>query len=304
MNGQFAGYSEESHNTAEFDITDKVHEGRNELVCVVRRWCNGTYLECQDMFRNNGIFRDVLLRISDKNDFWDIDIKTRKLAYIEDGREVSFTIKGTDHDGNPMCHTLKAISKEGEAKVTFTELEVLQWSAENPVLYDLYIESPYSCIHQRVGFKSIDIRGNLYLLNGHKIKFKGVNHHDTDPKNGYCMTPSEIERDLRLCKQFNIDTVRTSHYAPDPLLIELAAELGIYIVDEVDIETGGHRDPRGACRKASAHLQQTVQRQDVEEPLPEQNGPPLPERQGACHSDHHVEPGQRERRRMQHQCHL
>ena len=118
------------------------------------------------MFRNNGIFRDVLLRISDKNDFWDIDIKTRKLgavysadvtAYIEDGREVSFTIKGTDHDGNPMCHTLKAISKEGEAKVTFTELEVLQWSAENPVLYDLYIESPYSCIHQRVGFKSIDI---------------------------------------------------------------------------------------------------------------------------------------------------
>ena len=248
VNGQFAGYSEESHNTAEFDITDKVREGRNELVCVVRRWCNGTYLECQDMFRNNGIFRDVLLRISDKNDFWDIDIKTRKLgavysadvtAYIEDGREVSFTIKGTDHDGNPMCHTLKAISKEGEAKVTFTELEVLQWSAENPVLYDLFIESPYSCIHQRVGFKSIDIRGNLYLLNGHKIKFKGVNHHDTDPKNGYCMTPSEIERDLRLCKQFNIDTVRTSHYAPDPLLIELAAELGIYIVDEVDIETHG-----------------------------------------------------------------
>ena len=248
VNGQFAGFSEESHNTAEFDITDFVKEGRNELVCVVRRWCNGTYLECQDMFRNNGIFRDVLLRISDANDIWDIDLKTRGVgeaysadvtAFIPDGVQVSFTIEGTDHDGNPLKQTLKAASVEGEAKVTFEDLEVQRWSAENPVLYDLYIESPYSCIHQRIGFKTIEVKGNLYTLNGHKIKFKGVNHHDTDPKNGYCMTPEQIERDLRICKDFNIDTVRTSHYAPDPLLLELAAEMGIYIVDEVDIETHG-----------------------------------------------------------------
>ena len=248
VNGQFAGFSEESHNTAEFDITDIVKEGRNELVCVVRRWCNGTYLECQDMFRNNGIFRDVLLRISDRNDIWDIDLKTRGVgdafsadvtAYVADDVEVSFTIEGTDHDGNALSQTLKAKSVEGEAKVTFEDLEVQRWSAENPVLYDLYIESPYSCIHQRIGFKTIEVKGNLYTLNGRKIKFKGVNHHDTDPKNGYCMTPAQIERDLRLCKDFNIDTVRTSHYAPDPLLLELAAEMGIYIVDEVDIETHG-----------------------------------------------------------------
>ena len=248
VNGQFAGFSEESHNTAEFDITGFVKEGRNEMVCVVRRWCNGTYLECQDMFRNNGIFRDVLLRISDRNDIWDIDLKTRGVgeaysadvtAFIPDDVEVSFTIEGTDHDGNALSQTLKAKSVEGEAKVTFEDLEVQRWSAENPVLYDLYIESPYSCIHQRIGFKTIEVKGNLYTLNGHRIKFKGVNHHDTDPKNGYCMTPQQIERDLRLCKDFNIDTVRTSHYAPDPLLLELAAEMGIYIVDEVDIETHG-----------------------------------------------------------------
>ncbi|MBP5552244.1 MAG: hypothetical protein J6X41_02580, partial [Spirochaetales bacterium] len=248
VNGQFAGFSEESHNTAEFDITSFVKEGRNELVCVVRRWCNGTYLECQDMFRNNGIFRDVLLRISDENDIWDIDVKTRGVgdvfsadvtAFVSDGVGVRFTIEGTDHDGKPLLQTLEAESAEGEAKVTFENLEVLRWSAENPVLYDLYIESPYSCIHQRIGFKTIEVKGNLYTLNGSRIKFKGVNHHDTDPKNGYCMTPQQIERDLRLCKQFNIDTVRTSHYAPDPLLIELAAEIGIYIVDEVDIETHG-----------------------------------------------------------------
>ena len=248
VNGKFAGFSEESHNTAEFDITAFVKEGRNELVCVVRRWCNGTYLECQDMFRNNGIFRDVLLRISDENDIWDIDVKTRGVgdvfsadvtAFVSDGAGVRFTIEGTDHDGKPLLQTLEAESAEGEAKVTFENLEVLRWSAENPVLYDLYIESPYSCIHQHIGFKTIEVKGNLYTLNGSRIKFKGVNHHDTDPKNGYCMTPQQIERDLRLCKQFNIDTVRTSHYAPDPLLIELAAQIGIYIVDEVDIETHG-----------------------------------------------------------------
>ena len=248
VNGQFAGFSEESHNTAEFDITAFVKEGRNELVCVVRRWCNGTYLECQDMFRNNGIFRDVLLRISDRNDIWDIDVKTRGTedvfsaditAFVADGVEVSFTVEGTDHDGKPLLQTLRTKSVEGEAKVTFENLEVLRWSAETPVLYDLYIESPYSCIHQRIGFKTIEVKGNLYTLNGSRIKFKGVNHHDTDPKNGYCMTARQIERDLKLCKQFNIDTVRTSHYAPDPILIELAAEMGIYIVDEVDIETHG-----------------------------------------------------------------
>ena len=248
VNGNFVGYSEESHNTAEFDISKFVKNGRNELVCVVRRWCNGTYLECQDMFRNNGIFRDVLLRISDERDLWDIELLTRGkggtysadvVAFVADDVPVTFTLEGVDDGGNNFSLQRKAVSVDGEAKVTFKNLDVLQWSAENPVLYDLYIETPYSCVHQRIGFKTIEVKGNIFRLNGHRIKFKGVNHHDTDPKNGYCMTAQEIERDLKLCKEFNIDTVRTSHYAPDPLLIELAAELGIYIVDEVDIETHG-----------------------------------------------------------------
>ncbi len=255
LNGQFIGYSEESHNTAEFNLTTYVKEGRNELVCVVRRWCNGTYLECQDMFRNNGIFRDVLLRVTERNDIWDIDFRTRGIevgndgengvysadvtAFTADGEKVRFTIEGPDSDGGRISQSIEAVSVEGQAKASFEDLEVLQWNAEKPVLYDLYIESAYSFTHQRVGFKSIDVKGSLYLLNGHKIKFKGVNHHDTDARNGYCMTAKEIERDLLVCKRFNIDTVRTSHYAPDPLLLELAAELGIYIVDEVDIETHG-----------------------------------------------------------------
>ena len=248
VNGNFVGFSEESHNTAEFDITRFVQKGRNELVCVVRRWCNGSYLECQDMFRNNGIFRDVLLRISDVDDIWDIDIRTRGSgnlysadvrAFLSDGMCVKYTLEGPSADGGRFSHTLDSESVEGEAAASFEGLSVIPWNAENPVLYDLFIETKFSCIHQRIGFKNIEVKGNLYLLNGHKIKFKGVNHHDTDPRNGYCMTASEIRRDLELCKMFNIDTVRTSHYAPDPFLIELAAELGIYIVDEVDIETHG-----------------------------------------------------------------
>ncbi|MBO6000978.1 MAG: hypothetical protein J6P81_04230, partial [Spirochaetales bacterium] len=204
VNGTFVGFSEESHNTAEFDITKIITEGKNELVCVVRRWCNGTYLECQDMFRNNGIFRDVLLRTSARDDVNDIDIRTRGLgntysadirAYLSDGENVTFTLEGPTSDGKAFSLVKQARSSEGEAAVSFDGLSVTPWSAENPVLYDLYIETEFSCIHQRIGFKNIEIKGNLYLLNGHKIKFKGVNHHDTDPRNGYCMTASEIRRD-------------------------------------------------------------------------------------------------------------
>ncbi|MCQ2413030.1 MAG: hypothetical protein MJ057_08780 [Sphaerochaetaceae bacterium] len=243
VNGRFVGYSEESHNTAEFDLSDYVVKGRNELVCVVRRWCNSTYLECQDMFRNNGIFRDVLLRVSPKNRIWDIDFSvfqengkycSKASAMVVGTCEVNFTLSG-----HGLCKCEKKTVSQGVCEVVFKDLDVLEWTAETPNLYDLYFETSDSCIHQRVGFKTIEVKGNRYLLNGKLVKFKGVNHHDTDSKNGYCMTAQQIERDLLVCKRFNIDTVRTSHYAPDPLLIELAAELGIYIVDEVDLETHG-----------------------------------------------------------------
>lgn len=99
---------------------------------------------------------------------------------------------------------------------TFKNLEVNEWNAETPNLYDVFIETKEECIHQKVGFKDIGIKGRVFLVNGKAIKLKGVNHHDTNPQNGYCMTPMEIERDVKLCKEFNIDTIRTSHYAPDP----------------------------------------------------------------------------------------
>ena len=250
VNGSFVGYSEGAHNTAEFDLTPFLRSGRNELVAVVRRWCNGSYLECQDMFRNNGIFRDVLLRVSRPADLWDVNARTEKQnglyalelsAEAAEGTEISFTLEGFG-----LHRSAKATSENGKAGVRFEGLEVLEWNAEDPVLYNLYYETESCCVRERIGFRTVEIRGDVFLLNGQKLKLKGVNHHDSSPTNGYSLTPEEIERDLLVCKDFNIDTIRTSHYPPDPLLLELADELGLYVVDENDLETHGtwaHRLP-------------------------------------------------------------
>lgn len=246
LNGEFIGYSEGSHNAAEFDITDKLREGENELLVLVHRWCTGSYLEVQDMFRNNGIFRDVLLFHVSEGDPQDINIQTELTSRNENAAiyalKVSASLEGEGDvtislKGHGISDRRTAKSQDGRVEVVFPDLSVSEWSAENPVLYDLTLESSHSAVHFRVGFRTVEIQGDLFLVNGRKIKLKGVNHHDTDPKNGYTMSPDEIERDLLICKAYNIDTIRTSHYPPDPLLLDFADELGIYIVDEADLET-------------------------------------------------------------------
>lgn len=243
VNGGHVGYSEGAHNTAEFDLTGRLKPGDNELVAVVHRWCNGTYLEGQDMFRNNGIFRDVLLCISEPTDLWDIDAKTAK-----SGNSYSLTLKAQTYadtdvtftlEGHGLLRTATVHAENKVAEVAFDDLDVDEWNAENPVLYNIYYETATACIKEHIGFRTVTIAGDIFMINGKKVKFKGVNHHETSPVNGYTMTPDEIERDILLCKEFNIDTIRTSHYPPDPLLLDLADELGVYIVDENDLETHG-----------------------------------------------------------------
>ena len=243
VNGAFIGYSEGAHNTAEFDLTGKLNKGENELVAVVHRWCNGTYLEDQDMFRNNGIFRDVLLRVSDPTDVRDINAVTKK-----NGNAYSLTMSAETFadtavtftlEGHGICETKTVQTAGGKASVTFENLSVTEWNAEAPTLYNLYYETATGCVKEKIGFKTVKIEGDRFYFNGRAIKYHGVNHHDTSPTGGYTMTPDEIERDVKTCKEFNIDTIRTSHYPPDPLLLELADELGIYIVDENDLETHG-----------------------------------------------------------------
>ena len=243
VNGCFVGYSEGSHNTAEFEISQFLTEGENEILAVVRRWCTGTYLECQDMFRNTGIFRDVLLYELDFTDVWDVsfDCVRRSGGYqasvcvntLGDGN-VTVTLMGHGLNKTMSCATV-----DRAAEFVFQDLDVLEWTAETPALYDLLVQTEKCCVRLRVGFKTVKILDRVFTINGKRVKFKGVNHHDTSPENGYYLTPEEILRDMELCKAYHIDTVRTSHYPPDPLLLEVCDELGIYVVDEADLETHG-----------------------------------------------------------------
>lgn len=251
INGRYVGYGEGSHNTAEFDITSFVVEGENEILVVVHKWCNGSYLEDQDMFRHNGIFRDVCLFVNEKSYIYDIDFFTNK---NQDGKYdaiVSAEVVGGEDmllsvtlRKNGKIIATKNMGVIPEVQVMFDNLDVLEWSAEIPELYELTInlhkgKEVVESVIKHVGFKTVSIEGRVFYLNGQKIKMRGVNHHDTHPKTGYYLTPEQIEKDILLCKKFNIDTIRTAHYPPDPLLIELADKYGIYIVDETDQEAHG-----------------------------------------------------------------
>ncbi|MCR5484228.1 MAG: serine hydrolase [Clostridiales bacterium] len=251
INGEYVGYSEGAHNTAEFDINDFVAEGKNELVAVVYKWSTGTYLECQDMFRENGIFRDVLLYEMPAGFINDFGIKTKKVGQYY-SLSLSVSLLG-EYEG---CFVDVSLEKDGtviaadsvEAKelseISFGKLDVKEWNAEIPELYQLYITlkkdgQEIETVRNFTGFKHIEIDGTTFLFNGKNIKIKGVNHHDTDPVTGYVMTIDDIIKDIRLMKLFNVNGVRTSHYPPDPQFMTLCDIYGLYVVDEADIETHG-----------------------------------------------------------------
>lgn len=253
INGEFVGYSEGAHNSAEFDINKYINEGENELVAVVHKWSTGTYLECQDMFRENGIFRDVLLYAYDENYINDFEIKTAfkggaaydldaciKVNGITDGYQIKFDL----YDGK-KCIASDIQEANDDVDFSFKALQVKEWSAEIPNIYEAFISiinkdgETESILRNYVGFKHIEIVGEVFRFNTKAIKFKGVNHHDTNAKTGYVMTADDIKLDLELMKKFNVNAIRTSHYPPDPMLLSLADIMGFYIVDEADIETHG-----------------------------------------------------------------
>ena len=256
VNGEYVGYSEGSHNTAEFDISRLVKKGENEIVVLVYKWCNGTYLECQDMFRNNGIFRDVYITEYDDTYIWDYRVTTVKVDRNKYHVALDSTLRG-ELDGVSLRYTLldgrkikcsqelAPIGTFKESHALFeTDVDVEEWSAENPKLYTLYIElvrnnRAFECVRQEVGFKKVHIDGNVFKFNDTPIKLLGVNHHDTTEDKGYVMTVDEMLRDVRLMKEYNVNAVRMSHYPPDPLFIKMANHYGLYIVDEADIETHG-----------------------------------------------------------------
>lgn len=258
VNGKFAGYSEGSHNSAEFDITDLLVEGENEILAAVSKWSTGTYLECQDMFRENGIFRDVYITELEKTYIYDCFANSERVGKGKYNLDVCLDIMGAADGCTVLCelydgeNLLASVENDAENKMTvkFGELDVKEWNAEEPYTYTLYTTlkkggETVSVIRTFIGFKTVEIKGNIFLFNGKPIKFKGVNHHDTDPVNGYVLTPEQIAAELKTMKEFNINAIRASHYPPDPTLLTLADLMGFYIVDEADIETHGAFN----CRK-------------------------------------------------------
>ena len=252
VNGKYVGYSEGSHNSAEFCLKDVVSDGENELLAIVTKWCNGTYLECQDMFRENGIFRDVYITENPAEYIYDYQVNTKKVdnGYI---LSVDCDLNGENLCDKKisveLCYEGKVVGKVIAAAASKTTLALgpvnaVEWNAEKPELYDLYLtlsdeKNDIQVVRNKIGFKTVEIKGERFLFNGKLIKFKGVNHHDTHHINGYVMTADELLKDILLMKEFNCNAVRTSHYPPDPIFLDLCDEYGLYVVDEADIETHG-----------------------------------------------------------------
>ncbi len=234
INGKYVGYSEGSHNTAEFDITEFVNEGNNEILAVNYKWCNGTYLECQDMFRENGIFRDVYIINQEENHIDDFLFRTSKNA---DGTyDLKIKIDGNFDDVDISCDLFTT----KESNTIIKNLKVNEWTAETPNLYEVTIKiKDVEVIRTYIGFKDVKIDGEVFLFNDKPIKMLGVNHHDTHMTKGYAVSLDDLELDIKLMKEYNCNAVRTSHYPPDPVFLTMCDMYGLYVVDEADIETHG-----------------------------------------------------------------
>ena len=241
VNGEFAGYSQVSHSTSEFDITPFLGEGENIITAAVLKWCDGTYLEDQDKFRLSGIFRDVyvLSRPAKRLENYIIgtelseDLSSAELVFTPFGCDVSARLY--DSDGNVMA---EFTAKDGSAVSLHIDSPIL-WSAERPYLYDLAIEAGEERIGEKVGFRNIAVQNGVVKINGRAVKFKGVNRHDSYPDTGYYASVSQMKRDIELMKKHNVNAVRTSHYPNSPLFYQLCDKYGLYVVDEGDMESHG-----------------------------------------------------------------
>ncbi len=232
INDKYVGFTQGSHLRAEFDITDCVIKGTNIVMVKVLKWCVGSYLEDQDAFRYNGIFRDVYVLNRPENHLNDIEILSDDKAFnIKVDKKVN--IKIIDKD-NVLCE------KEIEGEFSFAPENPVLWNAEKPYLYKIIVECAGEIIEFKAGLRKIEVSKDYALLiNGVAVKLHGINHHDTSKFGGWCQTEEELRRDLELMKELNINCVRTAHYPPSPVFIEMCDEMGFYVVCETDIETHG-----------------------------------------------------------------
>ena len=232
INGKYIGFTEGSHLQARFDITDFVFSGENEVTVKVFKWCCGSYLESQDSFRYNGIFRDVYITQRPLDHIEDVEI-------IPNAKAINISIKGK---ANLKIYENDRVICEDcfENEYSFVPQNPILWNAEKPFLYTVELERDGEILTFKTGLREIKISENYELLiNGVSVKLHGVNHHDTSKFRGWCQSDEELRKDLMLMKELNINCVRTSHYPPTPVFMQMCDEMGFYVICETDIETHG-----------------------------------------------------------------
>lgn len=243
INNEFVGYSQVSHSTSEYEITDFVKDGDNEIRVVVLKWCDGTYVEDQDKLRMSGIFRDVYILTRPRDFVYDYRIKT----IINDDDTATILLNFNDEDKNIQKHIelfsetaekLYDLVIDGESTSFKIDSPVL-WNAEEPYLYKIIISTENEAIIDYIGIREVSLDNRVLKVNGQKIKIKGVNRHDSYSDSGYVATKEKLIADLKLMKEHNINAIRTSHYPNCPEFYRLCDKFGFYVIDEADIEAHG-----------------------------------------------------------------
>lgn len=253
INGNYVGYGKVSRMSTEFDITDKLVLGENKITVVVYKWCDGTYLEDQDMWWLSGIFRSIELFEIPKVSVRDLFVKTNfDDSYTDSYLQLELSTKNSlNKKINVSLQNTKGVVFEKEYPISNEDLILnelienpLKWSAEEPNLYNLFINIKdenivYDTISLKVGFRKVEIVGDKFLVNGKQIMFSGVNRHDYNPYTGRVVSYEEMKEDVILMKQNNINAVRTAHYPNQVEFYDLCNEYGLYVIDEADLECHG-----------------------------------------------------------------
>jgi beta-galactosidase len=289
VNGRSVGYSEDSKTPAEWDITPYLVGGSNTIALEVIRWSDGSYLECQDFFRLSGIERDVYLFAAPKvriRDFWakaelsddyahgvlNVDVEMANKNAGRRGGTYALEMKLFDRNGKSIVSDVQKVALAGKDKASVNLSRAVEhpliWTAETPNLYPLVVMLKdgdgriLESVGAKIGFRRVEIRDGVLLVNGKRILLKGVNRHEHDPVTGHVISEESMRQDIRLMKQFNINAVRTCHYPDDPRWYELCDEYGLYLVDEANIESHGLGYGEKSLAKNSdwgpAHLDRTI----------------------------------------------
>ncbi len=234
VNGKFVGFSQITHKTSEFDITDLVREKENRIDVLVLKWCFGSYLEDQDKWRFTGIIRDVYLLFRDEEHITDYKIETE----LKGGKGYVDFINRSEVPAVVSFGGQEAFAEAGKG-VRFTVEDPTLWSAEAPRLYPMEISCGDEVIFERVGIRTSEVKNGVFRVNGKAIKLRGVNRHDFHPDRGAAVTEEDMKEDVLLMKKLNVNAVRTSHYPASPLFYRLCDEYGLYVLSESDVESHG-----------------------------------------------------------------